>query len=1093
MTSFPADPMCRYNSHTYKAIIKGLKSGEQKQKEALEVLSEMLVFAEPAMLANFPGQDICKLLMNLLTNSNNSDLLILVTQSLATLLHIHSNALHWINGSRLITLVLAKMKTTISVPLLENMIHILAFFAKNASQPFAENFGIALFLEVFPKVSKVEQRECISCVAAITQACVLDKFGQLIPQLLTLMSHEDHTVRVQARNAIRYIMVRIPMNAVPRQALTQIFAMLETTNDQYLAIVIAGLLKRAAKDRNGLKVLTESPPNFERLLFSPMATDIKDVCKDILNTLAVLMPTPTTLPKLIWKWKSRQSPNGEDYVRNVMSMVIKFLLERSQCEKTAFAILAGCVSMVPLPVNNDIWSLLLRGASSSKMAPAVLSIALSLSSNDKVVRSGLLHLLKKASVDAGLRDWYKDKLTRLKSAVPLKEIAAAPSFVAFSQTLQPIIEYIQKCDMLPYEFLKTKLIDKCASIIGALETVEICDEDLMLLLDLAYGVIDFVPVPKIVRFRFDSFGTVGRKTVTLRVVGPKIGTCTHSSFILVDTFLALEAWYNTKINPKLVSDLEARISHNALKRLVKTEGQLKDNPVKVALFCRAFNLPSYIRCSFKIGKNVFSAYDDLIRALSSLHPDASKLSFDQIDIEILEKEERRSAFIIFPFESHTLGKAVKFIQVLRSKFCDRISSRSIFSSQRLKKAISPMAATTRYAPVMRMYYQYPSLFSYDDRLFIFQITAFPPDYAIQVIHDKLYPDADVMRNATQKISCTVSRSSLFEDASLLLRALGSGPTRLEVMFEGEMGFGEGPTQEFFTLVSREFCRSSRNLWRTDSDGEYAFHPNGLFPTPTANCEMFQLLGTLCSKAMLCEKVLDIPFNPAFFKIAMGLPVTLEEVDPVLARSLTCKEGLYGLDFTYPGIPTLEMVDGAADKIVDSSNVDGYVKLVTDFTIGTSIIQSVKAFLRGFEKNLQFGTLAIFSPQEVVNMLSGQGVNFTIVDLRANVRVEHGYELASREVEMFFQVLQDLPKDEQVMALKFITGSTRLPVGGLKALRPKLTIARRVSDRHIRDDDCLPSVMTCTNYLKLPAYSSIEIMRQKLLIAIHECQDTFLLS
>ena len=112
------------------AIIKGLKSGEQRQKEALEVLSEMLVFAEPAMLANFPGQDICKLLMNLLTNSNNSDLLILVTQSLATLLHIHSNALHWINGSRLITLVLAKMKTTTSVPLLENMIHILAFFAK---------------------------------------------------------------------------------------------------------------------------------------------------------------------------------------------------------------------------------------------------------------------------------------------------------------------------------------------------------------------------------------------------------------------------------------------------------------------------------------------------------------------------------------------------------------------------------------------------------------------------------------------------------------------------------------------------------------------------------------------------------------------------------------------------------------------------------------------------------------------------------------------------------------------------------------------------------------------------------------------------
>lgn len=43
------------------------------------------------------------------------------------------------------------------------------------------------------------------------------------------------------------------------------------------------------------------------------------------------------------------------------------------------------------------------------------------------------------------------------------------------------------------------------------------------------------------------------------------------------------------------------------------------------------------------------------------------------------------------------------------------------------------------------------------------------------------------------------------------------------------------------------------------------------------------------------------------------------------------------------------------------------------------------------------------------------------------------------------------------------------------------------------DDFLPSVMTCVNYLKLPDYSSIEIMREKLLMAAREGQQSFHLS
>lgn len=46
---------------------------------------------------------------------------------------------------------------------------------------------------------------------------------------------------------------------------------------------------------------------------------------------------------------------------------------------------------------------------------------------------------------------------------------------------------------------------------------------------------------------------------------------------------------------------------------------------------------------------------------------------------------------------------------------------------------------------------------------------------------------------------------------------------------------------------------------------------------------------------------------------------------------------------------------------------------------------------------------------------------------------------------------------------------------------------------ISPDQVLPSVMTCQNYLKLPAYTSKDILRERLNLAITEGQGSFDLS
>jgi ubiquitin-protein ligase E3 A len=62
-------------------------------------------------------------------------------------------------------------------------------------------------------------------------------------------------------------------------------------------------------------------------------------------------------------------------------------------------------------------------------------------------------------------------------------------------------------------------------------------------------------------------------------------------------------------------------------------------------------------------------------------------------------------------------------------------------------------------------------------------------------------------------------------------------------------------------------------------------------------------------------------------------------------------------------------------------------------------------------------------------------------------------------------------------LSFSTGSDRAPVNGLKAM--KFFIVKDEVD----DDMKLPSSHSCFNHLVLPNYSSKDILRQKLMMAI----------
>ncbi|KDD71437.1 HECT ubiquitin-transferase, partial [Helicosporidium sp. ATCC 50920] len=113
------------------------------------------------------------------------------------------------------------------------------------------------------------------------------------------------------------------------------------------------------------------------------------------------------------------------------------------------------------------------------------------------------------------------------------------------------------------------------------------------------------------------------------------------------------------------------------------------------------------------------------------------------------------------------------------------------------------------------------------------------------------------------------------------------------------------------------------------------------------------------------------------------------------------------------------------------------------------------------------------------------------ELAGALAFDHGYTPESPVAQRVLDVLSELDAEQRRAFLQFVTGSPRAPAGGVGALAPRLTVVRKMTQGDA--DAELPSAMTCANYIKMPPYSSADVLRRKLLYVIREGQQSFDLS
>ena len=348
---------------------------------------------------------------------------------------------------------------------------------------------------------------------------------------------------------------------------------------------------------------------------------------------------------------------------------------------------------------------------------------------------------------------------------------------------------------------------------------------------------------------------------------------------------------------------------------------------------------------------------------------------------------------------------------------------------------------------------------------------------------------------------------------------------LEFEYKGEIGNGLGPTLEFFNLIF-EKLREEKYLWYKTTDGSW--YPNVGLNENETGIKMFKLLGYIIGRAIYDDRLIDIPLSRVFWNLILERPVLFEDIEiidknlfkalndfksllkqkndllksePNLTgedienRILYNNNKLSSLDiyFTFPG-SDLELKEGGANILLSMQNIEEYINLIYDFIFYKGISRVCSAFRDGFCLITGVYNLKCFTSLELEEFIcSSREVKWDENILYENLKPEHGYTKNSRIFDDLIKFMCKLDKLGQRQFLIFTTGTSRLPIGGFKALSPKLTIVKKTFEKGDIPDNYLPTVMTCQNYLKLPEYSNYEILEKKMLLAMREGGKEFSLS
>lgn len=115
----------------------------------------------------------------------------------------------------------------------------------------------------------------------------------------------------------------------------------------------------------------------------------------------------------------------------------------------------------------------------------------------------------------------------------------------------------------------------------------------------------------------------------------------------------------------------------------------------------------------------------------------------------------------------------------------------------------------------------------------------------------------------------------------------------------------------------------------------------------------------------------------------------------------------------------------------------------------------------------------------MRIISGNSAIFDLADLMKHTKYRN-CSSSDKHIKYLWKALHHMASDSKILFLRFCTSCSRAPIAGFVDLVPNFTIDLVYI---ANDSEKLPSAQTCFNLLHLPTYSSYEVTKAKLELAI----------
>ncbi|VDN50091.1 unnamed protein product [Dracunculus medinensis] len=320
-----------------------------------------------------------------------------------------------------------------------------------------------------------------------------------------------------------------------------------------------------------------------------------------------------------------------------------------------------------------------------------------------------------------------------------------------------------------------------------------------------------------------------------------------------------------------------------------------------------------------------------------------------------------------------------------------------------------------------------------------------------------------------KCEFSIRRSHVFEDSFRQIMEATSHhlKAKLWIEFDGETGLDYGGVaREWFYLLSHHIFNPYYGLFEYSATDNYTLQVNPHSETCNPDhLSYFYFIGRVIGIALFHGKLLDAFFIRPFYKMILGKPIALTDMESV--------DNEYFNSLIYI-------------KENDPTDLDLYFAVDEEIYGQTKTVELRKG-VKGIHDLIPSNLLSIFDPNELELLMCGLQ-DIDVKDWKDNTLYKGGYSSNHPVIYNFWKCILLFDNEMRARILQFVTGTSRVPMNGFCELYGSNGLQKFTIEKW-GNPDMLPRAHTCFNRMDLPPYHTFQELREKLTTAI-ENSDIF---